>query len=267
MGRGPDPWPLFWLKNLGAFVPLAAAALAERTLLPRQAVRLLWAFMPIFVVLNLVVFQPWDWDNHKALVYWFLGVCILTGAFLARTWELSSAPMRIAVAGLAATMLFSGALENVDQLLGRDRHLLLTAEEVALAAEVRARTDPRAMFVIGLQSNHPVGMLSGRRVLMGYPGWLWTEGLPTAERERDVRAIYGFTSDAPGLLAKYRVDYVVIGPVEREQLRANVEAYRSRFPELLRTTSYEIFDVRRPALGDDRAGPQAVHARDGASLR
>lgn len=123
------------------------------------------------------------------------------------------------------------------------------------------------MFVIGLQSNHPVGMLSGRRVLMGYPGWLWTEGLPTAERERDVRAIYGFTSDAPGLLAKYRVDYVVIGPVEREQLHANVEAYRSRFPELLRTTSYEIFDVRRPALGDDRAGPQAVHARDGASLR
>src|SRR5262249_46312217 len=86
----PDSWPWFWLKNLGLFIPLLVLALADRTLASPTARRFLWATMPIFVIANLVVFQPWDWDNTKVLMYWFLGTCILVAALIARTWELYS---------------------------------------------------------------------------------------------------------------------------------------------------------------------------------
>jgi hypothetical protein len=39
------------------------------------------------------------------------------------------------------------------------------------------------------------------------------------------------------------VDYVAIGPYERDKLAANLEAYRSSYPRVLRTPHYEVFAV------------------------
>lgn len=240
----PDPWWWFWLKNLGWFVPLLALALLDRRLLPAPSRRLLWALMPIFVVANLVVFQPWDWDNHKILVYWFLGVCVLVATLLTRTWRDYSAPVvRCLLVGTVATMVLSGLLLNLQQALGKDRYRLLSTEEVELARQVRAMTPPDALFAIGLQYNHPIPMLSGRRVMMSYPGWLWTQGMDYADQERDLRAIYALDPAAADLLAKYGVDYIVVGPGEQTDLGADPAAFRARFPTLLRTPTYEVFAV------------------------
>ena len=246
----PDSWGWFWLKNLGAFVPLLGLALADRDLLDASARRWLWGFMPLFVVANLVVFQPWDWDNTKVLVYWFLAVCILVAAWLARAWRCwPRPPVRLGLTALVATMVLSGILLNLNQLLGRDRHLMLTGEEMELAEAVRTRTPPRAVFAVGLQHNHPVPMLAGRRVVMSYPGWLWSQGMDYAARERDLREMFALAPRAPELFEVYRVDYVVIGPEERARLGADSAAYRARYPRVIRTAGYEVFAVRpRPRL-------------------
>jgi uncharacterized membrane protein len=86
-------------------------------------------------------------------------------------------------------------------------------------------------------------MLTGRQVVMGYPGWLWTAGFDYRERERDLRSIYGFAPDAPELLARYRVDYLVVGPFERREVAANLAAYQAHYPSIIRTVNYEVFDV------------------------
>ena len=246
---GVEPWPWFWLKNLGLFLPLLALALADRRLFPPVPRRFLWAFMPAFVVANLVVFQPWDWDNTKVLIYWFLAVCVLVAALLARTWRRHrDAVVRSMVGGVVATMILSGLLWNLFQLQGKGRTQLLTAEEVALGEAVRAQTAPRALFAIGLQHSHPVPMLAGRRSLMSFPFFLWTWGIDYAERERDLRAIYALAPEAPQILSDYGVDYVVIGPAERQDLGADLAAYRTRYPTAIRTANYEVF-----AVGDAEA--------------
>jgi uncharacterized membrane protein len=215
--------------------------------------------MVIFAVLNLVVFQPWDWDNHKGLVYWYLAGCFFVAAFLVATWQQSRAPaMRAVVVGVVAALLLSGTLENVHQMLGRDRYMILSAEEIELARRVREATAPRALFVTGLQNAHPVSTMAGRRVVMGYPGWLWTEGIDYAQRERDVRAIYAFAPNAPQLLSTYGVDYVVIGPVEREQLKANVDAFRRQYTRVLGTEHYDVFDVRTVDTGIGPSAPGGI---------
>jgi hypothetical protein len=245
---GPDAWWWFWLKNLGAFIPLLGIALSDRQLVGRPASRMLWAFMPVFVAGNLVAFQPWDWDNSKVLAYWFLAACILVSAGLTKMWrEHPAAPVRLFLIATVLTMTLSGLLENLEQLLGRDRHLILTREEVGLAETVRRSTDPHAIFAAGLQHNHPIPVLAGRRVLMSFPGWMWSQGADTKQREHDLRAILALGPTAKDLIAKYHVDYVVIGPNEKEKMGADLEGYRRGFPTTARTDSYDVFDVRAAA--------------------
>ena len=239
----PDPWIWFWLKNLGLFTPLAVFALVRGHPMVPRAHRFLTGFMPSFAMANILVFQPWDWDNTKILAYWFLACCILVSALLARWWETGGMFTRAVTAAALVTMVLSGLLENASQALGRDRHLVLTAEEMRLAAWTRARTRPQAVFAVGLRHNHPITLLTGRRVVLGFPGWMWSQGVPYHERELALRAIFALTEDAPGLIQLYGVDYVVIGPDERQRFAANLEGYRARFPTLLRTENYQIFAV------------------------
>ncbi|HEX2186313.1 MAG TPA: hypothetical protein VHN78_12495, partial [Chloroflexota bacterium] len=251
---GDDAWPWFWLKNLGFFLPLLGLALVRRRGMPAPGYRFLWAFMPVFVAGNLVVFQPWAWDNTKIFVYWFLGVCILVAALLAHAWRahpvhpeqdvmhsVRAAAVHGLVAGAVLVMTLPGLLANLNQLLGKDRHLLLTAEELRVAAAVREQTPRRSVFAVGLQHNHPVTVMTGRPVVMGYPGWLWTHGYDYTERERDLRTIYAFGPNAPELLKKYGVSFLVMGPTERQQLGGDSAAYRRHYRTIVRSANYEVF--------------------------
>src|SRR5664280_392917 len=128
-----DPWWWFWLKNLGLFIPLGLLALGARRILPPRSHRALLAFMPIFVVANTFAFQPWNWDNHKILIYWFLALTILVAALLVRAWRSSrSATVRLLLVGVVVTMTLGPALENLDQLEGHGQYRMLTTEQLQL---------------------------------------------------------------------------------------------------------------------------------------
>ena len=65
------------------------------------------------------------------------------------------------------------------------------------------------------EHNNPVPTLGGRKVLVGYPGWLWTYGLPDyVQKGDDNKRILNGDAAAPQLVRKYGVDYVMIGPQE-----------------------------------------------------
>jgi uncharacterized membrane protein len=129
-----------------------------------------------------------------------------------------------------------------------------------LARAVRDTTRRNAVFVTGLQNNHPISTLTGRRVVTGYGGWLWAQGIDASERERDVRAIYAMAAETRQLLRKYKVDYVVIGPEERRVLAANRAAFQRTYPLLLRTKNYEIFSVKRGRAGTNQSPAPRVPA-------
>lgn len=242
----PDPWWFFWLKNLGAFVPLLLWSLVDPEVVPRPGARFLWAFMPVFVVANLVVFQPWDWDNTKVLLFWYLAGSVLVAANLARTWRAEGLAVRVATALVIASMLLSGVLVHLDQALGRDRLLMLTAQEMRVAETVRRVTPARALFLVGLQHNHPISMLAGRRVVMSYPGWMWSQGIDASARERDVTAMYALGQAAESKLAGYGVDYVVIGPWERDHFHPDEAAFAARFRRVVDLPPYAVYEVRAP---------------------
>jgi hypothetical protein len=71
------------------------------------------------------------------------------------------------------------------------------------------------VFAVADEHNSPIPTLAGRRVMIGYPGWLWTYGLPDyVTKGADLKRILTGDPLAPDLVRKYGVDYVMIGPQE-----------------------------------------------------
>ncbi len=257
----PDPWWWFWLKNLGLFLPLVLFALIDRTILSPRSRRALWAFMPIFPLANLLVFQPWDGDNTKVLLYWFLATAILVAALLAQAWRhYRTLVVRTLVAGAVASMTLTGAIGSLDQLLGMDRFRLLSSEEIEVAETLRRLTPSHAVFVTATQSTQPVAMLAGRPIVLGFPGWAWAYGIDSPELEADVEAILRFDPTAPALLAAHDVSYVFIGPIERERFAANEAAFQARYPVVVQTEQFNVYAITpeaTKAVEDARAAGAA----------
>ncbi len=243
----PDEWWWFWLKNLGLFIPLAIIGFLTTKVLPPVSARVVLALMPIFVVANLAAFQPWDWDNHKILIYWFLGIAIIVGALIVHVWrERSSLAVRFLLVVAVASMTLSPLLENLDQAEGNMRFRMITAEQEQIAIQLRDISKPDDLVVTGMESHDPFMMLSGRQVLMGYWGQLWVSGIPYEQRQAEVLEIYKLGPTADELMKQYGVDYVVIGPDERDPNQVGVDesAWAARFPVATSTDQYRVYDVR-----------------------
>src|SRR2546423_1388158 len=81
---GTDLPPWFWIKNTGLFWPLLLLALLSPLALRGRARLLIAPFSLVFLAANLVKFQPWDWDNSKLLVFWYMASAVAVGALLVR---------------------------------------------------------------------------------------------------------------------------------------------------------------------------------------
>jgi hypothetical protein len=239
-----EPWPWFWIKNLGLLIPFAAVALVSRQVIPATSRRLLMAFVPIFVVANTFILSVVRWDNSKVLLFFYLALVILAAAAVVAFWRVQRDLLSRSLLTLAvATMVFSGVLTNASQITGLDRTLMARTVDLDLADWVRRETPPDAIFAVGLEHNDPVPMLTGRPVMTSYQPWLRNIGLDSTRQEADLRSIYRFDHRATDLLEEYRVDYVVIGEWEERELEANVGAFAERYPLKARIGEYRVFAI------------------------
>jgi hypothetical protein len=240
---GTDFPPWFWIKNTGLFWPLLLPALLSPLALRGRARLLIAPFSLVFLAANLVKFQPWDWDNSKLLVFWYMASAVAVGALLVR---LARAHLvgGILAAAIWLSLVASGVFSLVQFLPGQGpAYVWFTSEEVQLAAEVRRQTPPHAVFVTAEEPTNAIADLAGRPVLMSYPGWLWSYGINYSQREADIARIYKGGPDTLGLLSRYHADYIVIGPHERGAYQPNVDYFNAQFRLFLHTPNYDIYAV------------------------
>jgi hypothetical protein len=242
------PIALFWLLNTSLLIPLALATfLSDRWGKPGLRRFLLPAWL-LFLLPNVVILQPWDWDNTKWFVWWAILASMLAGLALHQLFRRGT---YFAAAGalLLFVTTFSGVLDVTrasQKDLGRVSFRLLDNDELAVARWAESKTPEDAIFLTGWKNNHPILILSRRAEVMGYPGWLWTWGLPYPDkRQQDVIAMYKGGVSSESLLKTYRVSYVVVGPQERIEVGANLPYYQSRYPEVYKSPggTYQVFRV------------------------
>jgi hypothetical protein len=242
-GHGEENIVWFWLKNTGVFIPLLIAALLWKTdvyLVPR---RLLFFYLPFtlcFIVPNMLKLAPWIWDNVKILFYWWIASAPLVALLLARLWEGPIAHRASAVL-LFIMLTLAGGLDVFALVTRQGEYQEFDRDGVTFSEMVKQQTPPRATILHAPIHNTPI-FITGRRSVMGYPGHIWTHGIDFGPRETEIKRIYLGGADAPALLAKYGVDYVVVCPQERSVTTVN-DAFFSRFPQVATVGEYHLYKI------------------------
>jgi len=236
----------FWFINTGLFIPLAAAAaiwLLRDRVESRSLLLFTAAFLAWFIVPNVMKLAPWVWDNIKVLFYWFVGfvplVALLLSRLLRGRWTL-----RIAGAGALLALTLAGGIDVWRAVSGQTVYGEFDRDAIALAAQIREATPPRARMLNAPIWNATV-FLTGRQPLLGYTGHVFSRGLPYADREADIARIYAGDPAADQLLAQYGIEYIVVSPIERSHLIVN-DAYFERFTRMAEAGEYVLYEVERP---------------------
>jgi hypothetical protein len=263
--HGPEPLWWFWFKNTGLFIPLMVIALAmPDRIVPTRLRRFFLPFIACLILPNLIRLAPRIWDNNKVLIYWYVAAVPLVALVLARMWRYGLLA-RLASVALVGSLGLAGVLDAWRVVSGVSTVTVFDRAAVDFAAGLQQHTPPDALIVRATTVNHPV-LLAGRRSLLGYPSRVWSHGLDTKEREGQIACIYAGCAGASEILARYGIDYLVVGPPERETLTVN-DAFVQQFPVEYEAGEYRLYRVNGEMHDATHPGDAATAASASARTR
>jgi hypothetical protein len=217
--EGVDTNPLwFWTKNFGAVFWMWLFSVTAPLLLKggrmegflKNAKPLVLPSLALFILPNVMLFQPWAFDNNKLLYYWWWLASLLSCLLL---WSLmSKGPRRAAALSLFVAAATLSGMIDVTARVGhftKDHFMLYSPEDETSAKWIRENTLPSDAFLTGDNSSQFVPKLTGRPIFLGYPGWLWSQGKGHIVEERKEAATRYLTTGDPGIICPYGVEYVV----------------------------------------------------------
>lgn len=258
----------FWLINLGLFIPLLLISVcwifltqrrrdAEKenkdqntesnseNQLPITNYQLLLFYIPfafLFIISNTFKLAPWEWDNIKVLIYWFAGSVPLVALFLARLWE-KDYFYKILTTAWILILTLSGAIDVWRVVSEQINYQVFSADAVNIAAQIKQKTPPKALFLNAPTYNSAV-VLSGRRSLMRYSGHLSSYGIDYEDREAEVKRIYEGTALADSLIKKNGIEYIIVSPEETSNLKNVNEEFFNKFPVIAESGAYRVYQVK-----------------------
>ncbi|PYT00093.1 MAG: hypothetical protein DMF63_08985 [Acidobacteria bacterium] len=206
---------------------------------------LLWFYLPfafLFVVSNIAKLAPWEWDNIKVLIYWFVGSLPIVTLFLSRLWHMRRTWAKAIAAVCFLVLIGSGSLDVWRAVSAQINYKVFDKDAVEIAQQLKTRVGSKALFLNAPTYNSAV-VLTGRRSLMRYTGHLSSHGIDYGQRESDVKKIYQGGPDAAGLLEKYGIEYVVISPEEKNAGGVN-EQFFSKFPISAESGQYRVYKIK-----------------------
>ncbi|MBN2419832.1 MAG: hypothetical protein JXL81_10640 [Deltaproteobacteria bacterium] len=233
----------FWLKNTGPYIPIVFAGLFFMKNVPDGVRLLTWASLLVFILGNTILFAPWSWDNIKILLFWFTGSLPMVSLLLSG-WIESRKTVLISISLLCIGLLiFSGSLDLVRALKkGGENHRILSLYDIQMAEWIRENTPHDAIFLCQPTYDQPL-VLTGRGMVLGYPGHIWSHGLPLEPRQRDVTDMARGGSGSLSLMKGYGITHILTGQRERANEDFNVEFMESKMPLLYSSPHFSIFET------------------------
>ena len=198
-------------------------------------------FALLFIIGNVAKLAPWEWDNIKVLIYWFVGSLPFIAVAVTWMWRRGGLGKTAAVVCMVV-LTASGALDVWRVASRQIDFKAFDADAVLLAERVKATTPPQALFLNTPTYNSAV-VLTGRPSFIRYPGHLSSHGIDYREREEDTKRMYAGAPEAVRLFEKHGIEYVLMSPEERSSMGPN-EAFFTRFPVAAQAGQYKVYKVR-----------------------
>jgi hypothetical protein len=246
----------FWFVNTGLVIPLVLIGISLLTHIYKRspssevqeeehaiAKTMLYFFLPfvlIFIGANLVRVAPWIWDNVKVLIYAYVGAVPIIAWLLARI-RISMREGALLVSVLLVSLTLSGWLDVWRVASGQVEHQILSPALVRLAKELNTRI-PQDSLIVTAPEYATLPVLTGSRWYHGYTGHVWSHGIAGDDRVAVVKKIYAGGDEARRLIKENGIDYVVVGPQERQFTRVDEEFFQL-FPVAAQAGDYRVFDM------------------------
>lgn len=239
-----DSFLWFYIKNLGLiFILLPPAFLYSK----KDTRAFYCGGLLIWLVCEVILFQPNPYDNNKLLFVWFALSCGIVASFLINIYNrlnlsvaneenhtLKRAGNTILALVVLVSLFLSGTLTLVREYRSGD-HLgfyekdgkqvfglvesgyePVSAELVKAAEWIKENTMPSATFLTHNNHNNAVAMLTGRNIFVGSPSFLYYHGVNFQYRVNMLKGLY--EQPEQNLLStaiEYDIDYVLISATER----------------------------------------------------
>ena len=188
------PFFQFWLTNFGLWVLLALALVAlcgwrawksgwRWGTKPPADVAFVLSAVVIFAIGYFVQTAPWDWDNLKLMIWGYFLILPFLWTDLIGRWAFPERAVTCIALFASGFVTLLGGLAAGHPGFG----LIDRARLDAIGTAVRP-LPIEARFAAYPTYNHPL-LLQGRKVVLGYPGHLWTEGFDYNEPNRQLTAL------------------------------------------------------------------------------
>lgn len=235
---GDMPYLKFYLMNLGVTGILALIGLfAARS----GSVAVYSPVVIIWLLAELVRFQPNEYDNNKLLYVAYAFLCFAAAEWLSVVWhKVGTSPPRrhfarqngeeraqpsfrctkcICGAAVVAIAVCSAALT-----VGREcvaSYELFGEGALSLVDYVEENVPPDAIILTDTRHNNEIAALSGRNIVCGSSSYLYFHGLSYASYEQAVRQMYEQPADSLALYDRCGVEYILVSDFEENSYQVD----------------------------------------------
>jgi hypothetical protein len=185
----------------------------------------------------------WEWDNTKLMLWCYL-------VLMAYLWAVVLKPLSAWARAAACALLFLSGAVTLAGGMGRGtfNFLLVERPEMDGVRSALRPLSPGAVFAAAPEPNHPL-LLSGRKCLVGYPGHLWSYGIPYEERHEKLRALMLGAENWRELAAELGADYLFWGRPEDAAFAGSKQPWCDACPTVASGPWGTIFSLREPPPG------------------
>lgn len=212
----------------------------------RNALVLLLASATLFFMVQLVNFQPWDLDNVRILTF----ALFLAAPFMVGVVAFALREHRAYQAMLILLIVFGSVLSGMSEFLFalkiKKSHtpVIFSVESRETADFIRARVPEKELVLTGTTHLNPVSSLAGRPTLVGYPGWLWSQGnIDYSARLAEVRSFYEKPGRESLAVKKYPVGYVLVDDSVRREFAVDEARLKALFPKVFEIGESSIYKI------------------------
>jgi len=246
------PFFQFWLTNFGLWIPLALALVGLCVWRawkagwrwgnkPPADVAFVLPAVAIFAVGYFFKTAPWDWDNLKLMVWgYFLILPFLWSDIIGRWAFPERAAMCVALFGSGFVTLLGGLSA------GHPGFGLIERAKLDAVGTAVAPLPVEARFAAYPTYNHPL-LLQGRKVVLGYPGHLWTEGFEYGDANNRLTALMNGAANWREAAQALGVRYVFWGQDERTNYQSSSRPWEATAFLVASGDWGAIYDLKSPA--------------------
>ena len=245
------PFLKFWFLNFGAWVPLVlffvgiiAITVWKQARSPDFKISATIAFLipaiAIFLVGYVVKLAPWEWDNIKIIVWAYFIILPFLWTDLIVHWPVS---LRIVV---LLALFWSGFVTLLGGLAaGKNGFGIANREELDGVGTAVRKLPADARYAGWPTWGHPV-LLQGRKMVLGYPGHLWTQGFDFGDTNNKLQTMMLGAPNWKEIGRSLHARYLFWGREEKTNYAASKRPWEREAALVAEGSWGAIYDIESP---------------------